>query len=294
MKYACIEAHRRQFPITLMCRVLGVSRAGFYAARTRELCGRAQEDQRLRLEIRAIHRESRQRYGSPRIHAELQARGSRCARKRVARLMREDGLRARKRRRFRVTTKANARDAKAANLLERRFSVDEQCAPDRVWVADITYVPTREGWLYLAVILDLASRMVVGWALQPYLDRSLTIAALQMALGRRCPKTGLLHHSDRGSQYTADDYLKWLDAQGIIASMSRKGDCWDNAVAESFFATLEWELIQDADWHSRAEASRAIFEYLEVWYNRQRRHSSLGYMTPVEYEAQLALTRRAA
>ena len=294
MKYACIEAYRRQFRITLMCRVLGVSRAGFYAARTRKLCGRAQEDQRLRLEIRTIHRESQQRYGSPRIHEELQARGSRCARKRVARLMREDGLRARKRRRFRVTTKANARDAKAANLLERRFSVDEQCEPDRVWVADITYVPTREGCLYLAVILDLASRMVVGWALQPYLDRSLTIAALRMALGRRCPKTGLLHHSDQGSQYTADDYRKWLDAHGIIASMSRKGDCWDNAVAESFFATLEWELIQDADWHSRTEASRAIFEYLEVWYNRQRRHSSLGYMTPVEYEAQFALTRRAA
>ena len=181
MKYACIEAHRGQFPIVLMCRVLGVSRAGFYTARTRERSARAQEDQRLRLEIRAIHQESKRRYGSPRVHRELHARGRRCARKRVARLMREDGLRARKRRRFRVTTKANAQDAKAANLLERCFSVEEQREPDRVWVADITYVPTREGWLYLAVILDLATRIVVGWALQPYLDRSLTIAALQLA-----------------------------------------------------------------------------------------------------------------
>lgn len=294
MKYACIDAHRGEYAVSLMCRVLEVSRAGFYAARRRGLSQRAREDQRLRLEIRAIHRESKRRYGSPRIHEELQAQGTRCSRKRVERLMRTEGIKARKRRRIRVTTRANAQHAKVANVLERRFAVEAQQGPDQVWVSDITYIPTQEGWLYLAVVLDLATRMVVGWALAPYLDGRLTLSALRMAVSRRRPKPGLLHHSDRGSQYTCDEYRELLERHGMFPSMSRTGDCWDNAVAESFFATLEWELIQDALWRTRREGQCAIFEYLEVWYNRQRRHSSLGYKTPAEYEAQLALMSRAA
>ena len=294
MKYACIAKHRGLFAITMMCRVLGVSRAGFYAAQDRGPSERSQRKQRVLLEIRSIHKESRQRYGSPRVHDELRARELRCSENQVALLMREDGLRAKKRRRFRVTTNSDHSHAPAENVLDRKFGVQEQEGSDRVWVSDITYVPTREGWLYLAIILDLATRMVVGWALQRTLNRSLSVNALRMALQHRKPQHGLLHHSDRGVQYACGDYADLLIAHGIVTSMSRKGNCWDNAVAESFFATLEWELIEEADWHTRDEARRAIAEYIEIWYNRQRRHSSLGGKTPAEYEQQLALTVRAA
>jgi putative transposase len=295
VKYAAVQAHRHCFDVALMCRALGISRSGFYAARRREASARAREDERLRQRIGTIHHHSRRTYGSPRVQAELRVQGVRTSRKRVARLMREAGLCARTCRRRRTTT-TDSRHAEpvAANLLERRFGVASHGTLDRVWVSDLTYVPTREGWLYLAVVLDLASRRVVGWAMRSTLERSLTLDALRMALWQRRPAAGLVHHSDRGVQYAAGEYQRVLAAQGLVCSMSRKGDCWDNAVAESFFSTLEWELIGQADWHTRAEARRAIFDYIEVWYNRQRRHSSLGYRSPAEYEQHLALMEMAA
>lgn len=294
MKYACIAEHRLLFPVTMMCRVLGVSRAGFYAAQGREPSERWRQRQRLLLEIRSIHKESKRRYGSPRVHDELCAREIRCGENQVALLMREDGLRAKKRRRFRVTTNSDHAHEPAANVLDRKFDVQEQEGSDRAWVSDITYIPTREGWLYLAIVLDLATRMIVGWSLKRTLDRSLSLCALQMALSYRRPAAGLLYHSDRGVQYACGEFRELLGRHGIVASMSGKGNCWDNAVAESFFATLEWELIEDADWHTREEAALAISEYIEVWYNRKRRHSSLGGKSPAEYEEQLALMTRAA
>lgn len=294
MKYAFIRAHANEYPITRMCGVLEVSKAGYYAWRKRPQSGRARADLRLKVKIRSIHRMSRRSYGSPRVHEELKDEGVRCGRKRIERLMREDGLRAKKRRRFRATTDSAHTHPIHPNHLERRFQVEEVDGVDRVWVSDITYVPTRAGWLYLAVVLDLKSRAVVGWAMKDTLETALASDALTMALWRRKPGRGLLHHSDRGVQYASGDYQEILREHGITGSMSRKGDCWDNAVAESFFATLEWELIQDSDWHTHEEARRAIFDYIEVWYNRQRRHSSLGYKSPAEFEKQLAFTPRAA
>ena len=293
MRYGCVERHRSEFPVVLMCRVLGVARSGYYAWRKREPSARARSNERLRLEVRAIHRATRERYGSPRVHAELRARGERVSRKRVARLMRQDGLRGRKRRRFRTTTNSRHANPVAPNVLERRFSVEEIAGPDRVWAADITYVPTREGWLYLAVVLDLASRLVVGWSMGETLESTLAVRALEMALHGRQPGEGLLHHSDRGVQYASYEYRALLEGREVVASMSRKGNCWDNAVAESFFATVEIELLQGADWHTRNQARRAIFEFIEVWYNRQRRHSSLGYLTPAEFDKRLWEASRA-
>lgn len=294
MKYACITQYRTRYRVTMMCRALSVSRSGYYAAQNRAPSERSRSDLRLRLDIRAIHKESKQRYGSPRVYDELKAHNVRCGENRVARLMRLDGLRSRKRRRFRVTTNSDHAHAPAPNLVERLFDVETQVAADRVWVSDITYIPTREGWLYLAVIIDLANRLVVGWATKRTLDHSLPLAALTMALQQRRPVAGLILHSDRGVQYACREYRAVLKRYGILQSMSRKGDCWDNAVAESFFASLEWELIEDADWHSRHSAAHDIFSYIEFWYNRKRRHSSLGGMTPAEYDDQLALNPRAA
>lgn len=267
MKYACIQTHRDMFPVALMCRVLGVSRSGFYATQRRAVSQRARTDQRLQHEIGVIYQRSRGTYGSPRVHAELREQGVRCGRKRVERLMRAAGLQAKRPRRFRRTTNSNHPHPIAPNVVDRRLAVTENTAVDRVWAGDITYIPTREGWLYLAVILDLASRMVVGWAMQSTLDQSLTHAALPMAVVHRRPLPGVIHHSDRGVQYAAIDYQALLTTHGMTPSMSRKGDCYDNAVVERFFATLEWELIQPADWHTRADARTAIFEYIEVWYN---------------------------
>jgi len=294
VRYACIERHRKEFAVLLMCRVLEVTRSGFYAWRTREPSARARREARLRLEVCAIHRMSRGRYGSPRVHAELQARGERVSRKRVARLMRDEGLRGKKRRRFRVTTNSEPTYPVAPNVLDRKFDVKEIGGPDQVWAADITYVPTREGWLYVAIVLDLASRLVVGWSMGETLESSLAIDALEMALQRRRPGEGLLHHSDRGVQYASNEYRALLEGREVVVSMSRKGNCWDNAVAESFFATVEIELIEDADWHTRSEARSAIFEFIEVWYNRQRRHSSLEYLTPAEFDKRLREAPRAA
>ena len=282
MRFAFIAAEKAGFPVRLLCRTLQVSRAGFYAWQARPVAPRAQADERLGLEIAAIHAESRQRYGSPRIHAELVDRGCRVSRKRVARLMRGHGLAARRRRRFRVTTQSRHSFPTASNVLARQFEWPE---PNQAWVTDITYIATGEGWLYLAVILDLCSRFAVGWAISERLTDALTLNALGMALARRRPPQGLLHHSDRGSQYASGDYQKVLAQHGIVCSMSRRGDCWDyNAAAESFFATLKVELIHDAAWATRATARTELFDYLERFYNGQRRHSALGYLSPRAFE----------
>lgn len=238
MKYACIESYRTQYPIAMMCRVLGVSRSGYYAAQRREPSERSKSEARLRLEIRMIHRESKGRYGSPRVHAELKARAVRCSEKRVARLMRLEELRSKKRRRFRVTTNSDHAHAPADNLLAREFAVEDQTGPDRVWVSDITYVPTREGWLYLAVVLDLASRMVVGWAVKRTLDHSLCLEALRMAIQQRRPVKGLMLHSDRGVQYACREYRALLELHCIVQSMSRKADCWDTRSPRA--SSLRW------------------------------------------------------
>ncbi len=288
MKYAAIRAHRAQFSVALMCRVLGLARSGFYAAQQRAASARDRRDEQLRGQILSIHHQSRRTYGSPRVHAELRARGERCGRKRVARLMREAGLRVKVRRRFRPqTTDSKHAHRVAENVLARRFAVTEVAAVNCIWAGDITYVPTREGWLYLAVILDLASRRVIGWSMGRTLDAGLAIAALRMALEARCPGGGLLHHSDRGAQYAALAYQQLLALHQIVPSMSRRANCYDNAVVESFFATLEWELIERSDWPTRDAARVAIFDYIECWYNRQRRHSSLGYLSPAEYEGKI-------
>lgn len=290
MRYAFIRAHERIFPVRTMCRVLEVSRSGYYAAQQRRMSSRAREDLQLRVQIRSIHAESKKRYGSPRIHRELRCRGVRCARKRIERLMRTDGVRAKKKRSFVVTTRAGAQ-APVPNLVQRRFSVADQTGS--TWVADLTYLPTQQGWLYLAVIIDLATRVVVGWATDHRLKSGLAVRALQMALDRQQERP-VLHHSDQGSQYNSIEYRAMLANHAIPASMSRKGDCWDNAVAESFFATLKWELVADAFWRSRSEARSAIFEFIEVWYNRKRRHSSLGFVSPADFARTQALMRRAA
>jgi len=291
VKFAFIAGEKAAFPVTVLCRTLAVSRAGCYAAQARPPAARARADAQLAVEIAAIHGESRQRYGSPRVHAELRARGQGVSRKRVARLMRHRGLAARRRRRFRVTTDSRHAFPVAANVLARQFAAP---APDTVWVTDITYIPTGEGWLYLAVILDLCSRGIVGWAMSERITRQLPLDALGMALGRRRPSPGLLHHSDRGSQYASGDYQTHLARHGFVGSMSRRGDCWDNAVAESFFATLKVELFHDALWSTRAAARGAVFEYIEVFYNRQRRHSSLGFLSPLAFERQWHQQHRAA
>ena len=265
----------------MMCRLLEVRRSTYYAWRKRPESRRTKEDRRLVIEIELSHKASDRTYGSPRVHEDLQEQGIRCGRKRVARLMRENGIRAKQARRFKATTDSDHNDPVAPNLLDREFHVD---VPDRVWVADLTYIWTREGWLYLAVILDLFSRRVVGWSMSKRITSQLTLEALSVALWSRKPSPGLLHHSDRGSQYTCGDYRDVLDEHGVLCSMSRKGDCWDNAVAESFFKTLKVERVNDRDYWTREEAQTDIIDYIERFYNRKRRHSYLGYVSPVEYE----------
>lgn len=291
MNFAFIEAEKADFPITQSCAVLGVSRAGFYAWRKRPVAARVGADQRLAVEVAAIHAESRRRYGSPRVHRELRARGQRVGRDRVARLMRTQGLRARAPRRFRTTTDSQHALPIAPNVLARRFTAP---APNTIWVTDMTYLWTLEGWLYLVVILDLFSRRVVGWAMSERMTRQLTLDALTMALTHRQPVRGLIHHSDRGSQYASHDYRRLLAAHGIVCSMSRRGDCWDNAVAESFFSTLKLELVYETAWRTRAEARADVFQYVEGFYNGQRLHSSLGYLSPVAFERQYDQQERAA
>jgi transposase InsO family protein len=286
MRFTFIQAHARIFHIATMCQVLEVSRAGYYSWRARPLCERVKDDRVLTAKIREIQKEVKGRYGSPRTRQELKALGFECGKHRVARLMRQAGIRAKSARRFRVTTQSDHRNPVFPNVLDRQFSVEQNPELDRQWAADITYIPTRQGWLYLAVILDLATRRVVGWALRTRLDQELAVGALRMALLHRGARGGL-HHSDRGAQYASAAYQRLLKQAGFTVSMSRVGDCWDNAVVESFFATLTKELLVDGVFESRSQASRELFEFIEIWYNRRRRHSSLGYRTPAEFEEEL-------
>ena len=277
-----------------MCRVLEVSASGFYAWRSRPLSERSRANERLKLHIRAVHSLSKKRYGAIKVQKELNAQGLECGHNRVARLMRESGLSSKRARKFRVTTESDHSFPLARNELLRRFDLSMNKEIDRVWAADITYLSTAEGWLYLAVVMDLASRRVVGWSLDHRLERFLPLSALAMAMSKRRPERGLLHHSDRGSQYASAEYRHLLDDHGMIASMSRLGDCWDNAVVESFFATLKTELAADSKWQTREEAKRSIVDYIEIWYNRKRRHQTLGYLTPVEYENEVLKRAKAA
>ena len=263
--------------------VLEVARSGYYAWRKRPLSARKMADRLLLRQIKNIFAQSRETYGSQRIQVELAEQGILCGRKRVARLMRTDGLRPKTVRRFRVaTTDSNHNLPIAPNRLNQEFTADQ---PDRIWLTDITYVPTAQGWLYLAVVLDLYSRQIVGWAMNDSLHRQLVIEALQMAIIARKPPPGLLHHSDRGSQYASHDYQTLLTQADMVGSMSRKGNCYDNAPLESFFGTLKTELVFHQHYATRAEARLDIFEYIEVFYNRVRRHSALGYKSPINYEA---------
>jgi transposase InsO family protein len=291
VKFAFIAAEKAHWPIEVLCTVLGVSRAGYYAWAARQMSARAIADAQLAVAIAATHARSRGTYGSPRIHADLRARGVRVGRKRVERLMRAGGIVARRKRRFRRTTDSHHAHPIAPNVLARRFHMTH---PNTVWVTDVTYVWTLEGWLYLAAILDLCSRRVVGWAMSAVNDRHLALAALRQALCTRRPPAGLLHHSDRGSPYASADYRGELAAYGHVASMSRRGDCWDNAVAESFFATLKGELLDHETYATRAAARAAVDDYIDNFYNPQRRHSALGYMSPMEFELRLRSRGRAA
>ena len=283
--YELIHAGRATFPIALSCRALEVSRSGYYRWLGAEPSARATEDAELAQEIGVIHHEHKGRYGSPRVHRELRAGGRRVSRKRVARLMRENGLRGRVPRRFRRTTDSRHSARIAPNLLERDFSAS---APNEVWAGDITYVPTSEGWVYLAVLLDLFSRRLVGWAMSDQIDTELALSALEMAVRERAPKPGLIHHTDRDCRYASDDYQAALEQHGLVPSMSRKADCWDNAVAESVFATLEKELLAEEPIKSRAKTRAEISDYIENYYNVRGRHSYLDYATPVAYELGVA------
>ena len=280
MKYRFIEAQRAHYPVRWLCRALGVAASGYYAACARQPSACARRQAQLSARIRAIHMQSRATYGSPRVHAELIAQGERCCRNTVAKLMRRAGIVPKTVRRFRVTTDSRHTSA-APNLLGRVFAAAQ---PNRCWLTDVTFVPTRQGWLYLAVILDLYSRSVVGWSMSQRLDRALAIDALTMALDRRGAAPGILH-SDRGSIYAVADYRALLAQHGIRQSMSRKADCWDNAPMESFFHTLKTELVVHCDYPTREAARSSLFEYMEVFYNRQRRHSTINYKAPLAFEA---------
>jgi putative transposase len=279
--FEIVDAEKANYPVSMLCEATGVSRSGYYAWKHSGPSARQKLNERLVVEIRSLHSQHRERYGSPRIHRELQDAGRKVSRKRVARLMRENELRGRPKRKFKRTTDSNHNNPVAPNLLERNFTVE---GPNQVWAGDITYVWTAEGWAYLAVLLDLFARRVVGWALGKTLDRELAVHALNNALVKRRPAPGLIHHTDRGCQYTSAAYRELLQDNEIVCSMSRVGDCWDNAVAESFFATIKKELIHSYAFATRTEAYDAIADYIENYYNTQRRHSSAGNTSPAHFE----------
>jgi transposase InsO family protein len=281
VRFTLIEAKKAQFSVVELCSALKVRRSGFYAWLRRGPSARAREDQQLGLDVKAVFKEKKRRYGSPRVARELRKRGKRVCRHRVARLMREQQLRARPRRRFVRTTNSAHSLPTPKNVLDRDFAPK---APNLVWASDVTFLPTREGWLYLAVLLDLYSRRVVGWAMSENNDEKLTLAALQMALDQRQPEPGLIHHSDRGTTYASGTYQDVLAKRGIVCSMSRKGNCWDNAVVESFFSTLDIECGNQELFSSRAAARREVTDYILGFYNPTRLHSTLGYQSPMEYE----------
>lgn len=279
--YRLIDAERATHPVCVLCRVLGVSRSGYYDWKDRPQSARSQQDEALACQIVEIHRRSRQTYGSPRVHAELRSIGVYCGRKRVARLMRESGIRGCRRGGRRSTTRRNKHAVPAEDLVGREFSAT---APDRLWTADITYIATWEGFVYLAFVLDAYSRRLVGWAMESHLRTELVMDALEMAVWRRQPAPGLIHHSDQGVQYTALSFGKRLEEAGIVASMGRVGSALDNAISESFVSTLKSELVSRVEFPTRQIARTTLFEYLESFYNRRRLHSSLGYRSPADFE----------
>ena len=286
MRFRFIEDRRADYPVTIMCDVLGVSPAGYYAWRSRAESRRSAANRELVDDIKRVHRDTSGRYGSPRIHAELKAQGRGVSRGRIERLMRHHGIRAIMARPRRVRTTDSRHDFPIApNLLDRNFTAT---APNRIWLADITYVETDQGWLYLATVLDLYSRKIVGWAMCDHLRADLPLAALRMAISAQRPGAGLIHHSDRGVQYASADYRKVMQSAGFRASMSRKADCYDNAPMESFFHTLKTELVHHRQYATREEAKRDIFAYIEGFYNRIRRHSAIGYISPIEMELKAA------
>ena len=286
MKFAFIDAEKASHKVSSLCRLLGVTRQGYYAYAKRPESPRVKADAELRDVVRIIFADSRETYGSPRVLRELQRRGFEVGKRRIERMMRGMGLTPPAPRRHCRTTVRDAKQPIATNALARNFKATK---PNQRWVTDITYVWTDEGWAYVAAILDLFSRAVVGWAIDATLATTLPLAALSRALQRRCPERGLLHHSDQGVQYTSSQYRDALSKVGVVVSMSRRGNCWDNAVAESFFSTLKGELISRKTWRTRAELHQAVFEYIEVFYNRKRLHSTLNYKTPVEVEKEHAL-----
>jgi putative transposase len=286
MRFRFIEDRRADYPVTIMCDVLGVSPAGYYAWRARPESRRAADNRQLIDDIKRVHRDACERYGSPRIHAELRAQGRGVSRGRIERLMRRHGIRAIMARPRRMRTTDSRHDFPIApNLIERNFTAD---ALNRTWLADITYVETDQGWLYLATVMDLYSRKIVGWAMADHLRADLPLAALAMAIAAQRPGAGLIHHSDRGVQYASAEYRKMMQLAGLRASMSRKADCYDNAPMESFFHTLKTELVHHQRYATREEARLNIFAYIEGFYNRTRRHSAIGYISPIEMELKAA------
>ena len=291
MRFAFIDEEKATWPVEALCEVLGVSRSGFYAWKDRPPSARALDDEQLVVEIKAAHKAGRGAYGSPRVLRALRKKGRHIGKKRVERLMQREGIVAKKRKKFCITTDSRHADPIAPNVLHRNFDV---ALPNAAWVTDVTYVPTHEGWLYLAAVLDLCSRRVVGWATSRNNDRELALDALARATSTRKPSVGLIHHSDRGSVYASGDYRDALKDMGAVPSMSRKGDCWDNAVAESFFATIKGEMVDHEDFQTRAEATAAIADYIDAFYNVSRMHSTIGYVSPIEFELKLHSKREAA
>ena len=281
MRYRCIHKRRRRYSVRMMCRVLGVSRSGYYAWCARDESPRSERDRTLRHRIQQVHLESRGVYGARKVHRALTAQGEACGRHKVARLMREAGLKGCPKRRFRARPEQAPSHPMAPNVLDQDFRASR---PNERWASDITFIATRQGWLYLAIVMDLYSRRIVGWAMDRYVGRHLVMEALTMALGYRQPTGSLLHHSDRGPQYTSDDFRDLLDQHGIRCSMSARGHCYDNAPVESFFALLKRERIRRRTYATREEAKADVFDYIEVFYNRKRSHGTLNYVSPVAYE----------
>lgn len=281
MKYAWIHAHRDSYPVKIMCKVLEVSTSGYYDSLKPTQSPRQQRREQIAAAAEAAYRDSHCIYGYRKVHDDLQEQKVECCRETVRRVLREKGLVSRAKRKFVVTTDSRHAQPVAANVLDRDFQAE---APDQKWTSDITYIATRQGWLYLAVIMDLFSRKIVGWATSSSLQATLVLDALGMALRRRTPGAGLVHHSDRGCQYAAADYQKLLADHGILCSMSRKGNCWDNAPTESFFGKLKVEWVHGVEYANHEEAKRHLFEYIEVFYNRKRKHAALGYESPAAFE----------